>query len=242
MRKIENFGNRGELSAGLKVNANQAQDRLIDDAEPGFHGRLGRARAAHAQVDGNVEHAGAFGKVHPQKENIAPPAMAQVHADRRGLAQDREEIVRGRACEEFGANAQWGVLRMRGAEHPLIAAHGAHAAPHLVGKRLKTQRAIAGGERAGKGLTGPRGGLGGEEDIERFFKPALQQVGVTGEGNQRTRGREGARGDVKAMDGVQEKQRTHALVEVVAAAPEAVERLAFPQQFFRCGGAAKRVQ
>ena len=84
--EIENFRNGAEFGARLKVNTDQAQHRLIDNAEPCFDGRLGSPRASHAQVDGNVEHAGALGKIHPQKENIAPPAMAQVHADRHGLA------------------------------------------------------------------------------------------------------------------------------------------------------------
>ena len=44
------------------------------------------------------------------------------------------------------------------------------------------------------------------------------------------------------MDGIEEKQGAHALVEIVAAAPEAVERLAFPQQFFERRSPAQRVQ
>src|SRR5271157_1884104 len=44
------------------------------------------------------------------------------------------------------------------------------------------------------------------------------------------------------MDGIQEKKGPHALVEIVAAAPETVERLAFKKQLFQCRRPAKCVQ
>src|SRR5271165_3040011 len=44
------------------------------------------------------------------------------------------------------------------------------------------------------------------------------------------------------MDGVQEKKRPHALVEIVAVAPETVECLAFKQQILQCRRAAECVQ
>ena len=44
------------------------------------------------------------------------------------------------------------------------------------------------------------------------------------------------------MDGIEEKKCPHTLVEIVAAAPETVERLAFEQQFFQCRSPAQGVQ
>ena len=44
------------------------------------------------------------------------------------------------------------------------------------------------------------------------------------------------------MDGIQEKKGPHTLVEIVAAAPETVERLAFKQQFFQRRSPAECVQ
>ncbi len=138
-----------------------------------------------AQVDGNVQNPCAFGIIHPQKEDIAPPAMAQVHAHRGGLTQDGEELVLGLAIQQFGANPQRSIFRMGGAKHPSVAADGAYAAPHLVGKSLKSQRPIAGGQGAGEGSAGAGSSLDGEEDIKGFFKPAFEEVGVTRKRNQR---------------------------------------------------------
>ena len=182
MRKIENFGNRSEFDSALEIDAHQAQHRLVDDTQPRFHRGLGSTRTAHAQVDGDVQHARAFGEVHAQKENVAPAAVAQVHADRCGFPQNRKEAA-GVALEQFGANPEGRVFRVRGAKHPLVPAHRAHAAPYLVRERLKAQRTVPGGQGAREGSAGSRGGLGGEEYVERFFEPALQQAGVTGEGN-----------------------------------------------------------
>ena len=225
----------------LQIDAGQAQHRLVDHAEPGFHGRLGRACAAHAQVDGDIQHARAFGIIHAQEKNVAPAAVRQVHADRRGFAQDGEQAVRS-GCEQFGPEAQRMVGRMAHAEHPLIAAHRAHAAAHLVGQRLKAEPVIGGGQRAGNGRAGAVGGLRRQEDFDRFFKPALQQVLVAAERNQRLRADARLERQVEAVDGVEEKQRAHAFVKIVAGAAEAVQGGAFVLQVRQRGGAAEGVQ
>ena len=103
-REIENLSNRADLHAGLEIGADQAQHRLVNDAEPGFDGRLRCAQAPHAQVNRDVEHAGAFREIHPEKEDVAPTAVAQVHADRRGLTQDGKRLAGGVARQQFGAN------------------------------------------------------------------------------------------------------------------------------------------
>src|SRR5208283_2677029 len=102
-----------------------------------------------------------------------------------------------------GANPQRCVFRISGAEHPLIATNRAHATPHLVSESLKGERAVARCERAGEGRAGFRGGLRGQENIKCFFEPALVEVGVTRERNQRAGSRYLARGNVKTMDGVE---------------------------------------
>ena len=128
-----------------------------------------RAGAAHGQVDRDVEHARAFREVHAQEEDVAPAAVRQVHAHGRGFAQDGVERAAS-ARQQFGPEAQRIVGRVAGAEHPLVAAHGAHAAAHLVGQRLKAQRAVAGRQRAGNGRAGPAGGLRRQEDVDGLPK------------------------------------------------------------------------
>ena len=61
-------------------------------------------------------------------------------------------------------------------------------------------------------------------------KRRFKQVFKAGKRDERRRGSCRQAGNMKAMDGVKEEQRPHALVEVVAAAAEAVERLAFGEQ------------
>ena len=143
-------------------------------------------------------------------------------------------------CQQFGANAQRIVGRMAGAEHPLVAAHRAHAAAHLVGQGLEPKRAVAGGQRAGK-----RRRSGRRRPARRGRCRWLPRSGASA--GWCSRRKESARcapgvsrgRNVKAVDGVQEKQGPHALVEVVAAragtgrAPRiraAVLRVAAPRQ------------
>ena len=62
-------------------------------------------------------------------------------------------------------------------------------------------------------------------------KRRFSRLVVAGEGNERARPSAPALPrKVEAVNGVEEEQRAHALVEVVAGAPEAVERVAFGQQ------------
>ena len=68
------------------------------------------------------------------------------------------------------------VLRMAHAEHPLVAAHRAHAAPHLVRQRLKADALIHRRQRAGERVAGAAALLRGEKLFQRLFKPAVQQM------------------------------------------------------------------
>ena len=65
--------------------------------------------------------------------------------------------------------------RMAHAEHPLVAAHGTDAAPHLIGQRLEAEALIDGGQRAGEGVARAAFLLRGEELAQRLLEPAVQQ-------------------------------------------------------------------
>src|SRR5271165_808896 len=126
---------------------------------------------------------------------------------------------------------------MASAEHPLIAAHGAHAAPDLVGEGLKSECAVCGGERAGDSFIGAVGRLSCEKDIDGFVKAAAQERDVAGERNRGTGHRLpwpvfGLGSEVKAMQRVEEEFGADAAIEIVAAPPESVESVAFAQHFF----------
>ena len=92
------------------------------------------------------------------------------------------------ARQQFGADAQRIIGGMADAEHPLVAAHRAHAAAHLVGQGLEAQRRDS--RRPARWRwrrSAPSRGLRGQEDVDGLFEAALQQVGVAGEGNRRAR-------------------------------------------------------
>ena len=198
--------------------------------------------AAHAQVNRDIEHARAFGKIHAQEKDVAPAAVGQVHAHGRGLAQDGVERLGGAALQQLATDAQRIVGGMAGAEHPLIAAHGAHAAAHLVGQRLEPQRAIAGGQGAGDGGARSGGGLRREKDVDGLLESPLQQMGVAGERDGGADRSGGMARHMKAMDGIEEEQGAYPLVEVIARAAEAVERRALGQQFIERGAAADGIE
>jgi hypothetical protein len=242
-REIEDLGHGGDFGDGAQIHAHQAQHRPVDDPHPGFHGRLGNRRVrarAHAQIHRDVEHARAFGEIHAQEKDVAPAAVAEVHAHRRRLAQDGIEAAR--APQQFRAQAQRIVGRMAGAEHPLVAAHRAHAAAHLVGQRLEAQAAVSGGQRAGDDRPGAARAFGGQEKVDGLVEAAVQKVGVARIGNLSGRAGRRALWHVKPVDGVEEEQRAHAFVEVVARSAKTVERGALGLQLTERQIAADRVQ
>ena len=67
---------------------------------------------------------------------------------------------------------------MAHAEHPLIAAHGTDAAPHLVRQRLNAEPMIGGGQRAGNGVARPVLFLAAQKHLDRLLEAPLQQMGV----------------------------------------------------------------
>ena len=230
--EIEHLGELADVRAGAQVDAGQAQNRFVNDAQIGFHRRARRGvPAMHAQIDGNIQHPRAFGKIHAQEKNVAPAAVAEVHAHRRALAQNRVAAI-GIAPQQFRAQTQRMVRRMPHAKHPLIAADGAHAAPHLVGERLKREPLIGRRQRAGDGVAGAFGLLRGEKFFNRLGKPAVQQVLETRERNQAALTDARFERQMEPVNGVKKKQRPDALVKIVAAPPKGVEFGAGRHQFF----------
>ena len=60
-------------------------------------------------------------EIHAQEKDIAPAAMAQIHANWRGFPQNREEAIRRFWCKQLRVNPQRVIGRMTDAKHPLIA-------------------------------------------------------------------------------------------------------------------------
>jgi hypothetical protein len=148
----------------------------------------------HAQIDRNIQHLGTFGEIHAQKEDVAPGGMGEIHANRRGFAQDWIGAVDRMALEQFGAQTQRMIGRMPHAEHPLIAADGADASAHLIGQGLKRQPMIRRGQGGANGVAGPVHSLRGQEIIDGFLEPALEQMFETTVGHASGRaGREAGR-------------------------------------------------
>ena len=134
------------------------------------------------------------------------------------------------------------VRRMSHAEHPLVAAHRPHAAPDLVGEGLKGDALIYDRQRAGDGVAGAGAFLRCQENFQGLLEPPLQQVFKTPEGNHaRRRCGQFAR-QMKPVDRVEEKQGAHALVQIIAGAPEGVQLRAGGDEFSGRGLFAEGVQ
>ena len=73
------------------------------------------------------------------------------------------------------------VGRMADAEHPLVAAHRAHAAPHLVGQRLKAQALIGRASALEIASLGPCAACAAQKDLDGLLEAALQQARVAPE-------------------------------------------------------------
>jgi len=234
--KIEHLGQRGHVGLALQVHARQAQDRAVDDAQVDLDGRAGlEVAAANAQVHREVQHPRPFRKIHPQEEDVAPPAVRNVHAHRGALGEDRKRIARRGPAAKLRPDPQRMIDRVPHAEHPLVAAHRAHAAAHLVGQRLKAQAVICLRQRAGHRLVRPLARLCPEEDIDGFLEPAAQQVGVAVERDKPARGHASLHGEMEPVDGIQEKKRAHSFIQVAAGAAKRIQLDTLGQQLIaRC--------
>ena len=159
------------------------------------------------------------------------------------LAQDRDTVASaaGRSSSSR-AHAQRLVGRVADAEHPLVAAHRAHAAPHLVGQRLEAQAMIGLGQRAGQPLAGSLRRLGLEKDLDRFLEAAQQEQAIALERHQPTPLHRGLLWQMEAMDGVEKERGPHALVQVVAGTAQRIQLDALGQQLGQGGRAAALIE
>ena len=143
---------------------------------------------------------------------------------------------------------------MAHAEHPLVAAHRADAAAHLVGQRLEAPAADrprpARWRWPSLGPVGPLRPRGSDRWLPRSGAAAGARSPSNGI-EAAAPGRRRARGQVKAVDGVEEEQRADALVEVVARPAEArrarrtrpaVRRADAPRRRRRATGRGPRVR
>ena len=193
-----------------------------------------------SQIDGDIEHFGAFREIHAQEKDIAPAAVREIHADRGAFAQNRVSAIARVTPEQFRPDPQGVIGRVPHAEHPLVAAHRANAAADLVGQGLKCQPVIRGGQGARDGVSRPLRLLHGQEAIDRFFKSALQQVFVTAERDERTCALLGGSGgglqlgrQVETVDGVKEEQGPDPLVKVFTVPAEGVQPVALLKQYLQ---------
>jgi len=189
----------------------------------------------NAQVNRDVEHLGALGVVHAEEENIAPPAVREVHAHRGAFAQDGVGAVARVGLAQFGPQAQGVVGGMAHAEHPLVAAHRTHAPADLVRQRLEPEPVVRRRQRAGDGIARAFRLLHGQKLVQGLLEAALEQMLVAGEGDERAAAGGGGGGrqafrQMEPVDRVKEEQRAHALVEVFAAPAEVVQPRALVQE------------
>ena len=232
--EIEHLVEAGNFRRAAEIHAGEAQHRLVDHAQAGLHRRSRFLVAAvDGEIDGDVEHFRALRIIHAEEEDVAPAAVAEVHAHRRALAQHRIEAGGGIAGGEFPADAQRLVGRVAHAEHPLVAGHAAHAAAHLVGQCLEREFLIGGGQCAGNPVARAIIVLGLEKQIDGFLEAPLQQMLVAVERNGPGLLVGEKRRQVEAVDGVEEKQRPHPVVEVVALAAEVIQRGGLGEQFIQ---------
>jgi len=121
--KIEHLTQIADRGADSQVHAGQAQHRLVNHTQTRLDRRARRRiQPPHPQVDGYVQNTRPLRIVHPQKKNVAPATVRQIHPHRRPLPQQRKEIVSGLAPPQFRPDAERLVGRMPGSKHPLVAA------------------------------------------------------------------------------------------------------------------------
>ena len=86
--KVKHLGEVGDLHRGAEIDTREPQHWLIDHPQKGFDGRLRcRVTAVHGKVDRHVEHAGSLGKVHTEKEDVAPAGVGEIHPHRRRFTE-----------------------------------------------------------------------------------------------------------------------------------------------------------
>jgi len=185
-REVEHLGDRRHFGNRVEIDADQSEDRPIDDSKMTFdHSKMTFDRrpdrgvsAAHAEIDRDVQNSSPLGKVHPEKEDVAPRAVREIHPDRRPFGEDRKRLAVA-ALQQFGADAERMIFGMPDAEHPAIPRDAPDAPSHLIGKRLEGVLMVRLSQRAGRRLARAMSCLGGQKGVDRLGKTPLEQMMVT---------------------------------------------------------------
>ncbi len=233
--EVEHLGDRRHFGDRTEIDADQSEDRPIDDSQVTLDRRTNRSvSAAHAEIDRDVQDASPFGKVHPEKEDVAPGAVRKVHPDRSPFGEDRIRIPLA-PLQQFGTDPQRMILGMPDAEHPAIARDAADTASHLIGERLEGELVVRLSQRAGRRFARAVSCLSLQKGVDRLGEAPFEQMMVTVERNSSVGRRRQRPRQVITVDRRQEEERAHPVVEVVAATPEAIESLDMRQQLVgRC--------
>ena len=238
--EVEDLLQVGQVGSGAQVDADQAQHRLVNGAERNLDRRPGGGvAAAHTQVDRGVDDARPLGAVHAKKEDVAPGAVRQVHADGGALAQDGVGIAGTGSAEQFGAQAQRLVGGVAQAEHPAVATDLADAAPYLIGQGLKGQGAVRRRQGAGQGVARAPRRLLRQEQLHGLVVAAHQQPAMPLERHPPAGRQVGTRRQVVAVDRGEEKEGADALVQVGGLRAEALQVGTLVEQFAQARPAAE---
>ncbi len=109
----------------------------------------------HSQVDRDVQDPRAFGKIHPQEEDVGPSAVREVQPHRRPLDQDRKQRPVRLAQQEPRMDPQRMFFGTADPKHPAVSLAASHRPAHLVGQRLKRDLLVGPRQRAGDVPFGP---------------------------------------------------------------------------------------
>ena len=95
--EIEHLRQIADFGAGFQIDADQPDHGAVDHAQIRFDGRLRRlARPIRGRRDQWTRSGRApLGIIHAEEEDVAPAAVGQVHAHRRGFVQNRERTAAG---------------------------------------------------------------------------------------------------------------------------------------------------
>jgi hypothetical protein len=129
--------------------------------------------------------------------------------------------------EEFLANAEWVIGGVPHPEHPLVASNGADRLADLVRQGLERELMIGGCEGGANPIGWTFLILNFKKYVDGFLEMATEEVFVTIEGN-----RSGVRGwkpfrEVKAMNGLEEKDGPDTMVKVVRGSTKGIQFRAF---------------
>ena len=214
--EVEHLVELAHLRRGLEVDAGEAEHRLVDHAEIGLdrRARLGIA-AVHAEVDGDVEHARALGKIHAEEEDVAPAAVGEVHAHRGALAQDGMGRVAAAArAAARAAPAAAGRAGGRGGTSRQLPRVARTVWRTWSASVWKPSAWYAAASALDSVSLAPCGGLRAQEPADGLLEAPFQHAAEAVVGHAARAGKLGPRRQVITMDRREEEQCADAPVEV----------------------------